>query len=276
MCLRRKDSPTLLDVGNELQRRGPKGHFQGSRKEFLESQLPAYLAIKKGSRQNFWHKLFCAWWQRFPWKLSDEKEPPTDEPEKMAQLASVEPGEEPRKQEVEKALTAVCWILLIVVHKTDQVTFQRLTRWFSNHATATTGGRHDTIIWFPLVQQLHQLRNPRPRCRTVAQQFMADHPDILNTAFASQYSDGKKLTGAEHMNLRTELAKKLVSGQHANLVSELEKKAAADHEKAMNEWQLTLENVSEAEDVSLYVALFLIHGASLSYISVSQCPRYAL
>ena len=102
---RNRDSPSLLVIG----RRGPKGYFQGTRKEFLESQMPEYLAIKKGSRRKFWYKLYCAWWQRFPWKLGDNEDPPTDNHERMAQLASVAPGEEGWKKEVEESLTAVCW-----------------------------------------------------------------------------------------------------------------------------------------------------------------------
>lgn len=89
------------------QRRGPKGYFHGSRKEFLESQVPAYSACKKGSRQNFWHGLYCGWWERFPWKLGDNEEAPADDPDKMASLASVEPGEADRKAGVEKQLTTV-------------------------------------------------------------------------------------------------------------------------------------------------------------------------
>ena len=67
------------------KQRGPKGYFHGSRKEFLESQLPAYTADKKGSRQSFWHKFWTAWWEHYPWKLSDNEEPPTD-PVKLKEL----------------------------------------------------------------------------------------------------------------------------------------------------------------------------------------------
>lgn len=88
------------------KQRGPKGHFQDSRKEFLESQLPGYLAAKKGSRQTFWHNFWTAWWDRYPWKLGDEEEPPAD-PEKMDELASIKPGEEGLKEEVEGKLTKV-------------------------------------------------------------------------------------------------------------------------------------------------------------------------
>lgn len=88
------------------QQRGPKGYFQGSRKEFLESQLPAYMAVKKGNRHRFWHQFWTAWWERYPWKLDDDAEPPTD-PEEIKELMSVGPGEENLKEGVEKRLTNV-------------------------------------------------------------------------------------------------------------------------------------------------------------------------
>jgi hypothetical protein len=90
--------------------RGPKGYFQGSRKEFLDSQLPEYMAVGKGSRQSFWHEFWTAWWERYPWKLEDDKEPPA-EPEEMKRLASVGRGEDDLKAEVEEKLTTVCRII---------------------------------------------------------------------------------------------------------------------------------------------------------------------
>ena len=90
-----------------LQRRGPKGYFKDSRKEFLESWLPAYKTTKRGNRQAFWHKFYCSWWQRYPWKLSDDEEPPTDNPARMANLAALAPGEENQKKEVERRLKEV-------------------------------------------------------------------------------------------------------------------------------------------------------------------------
>ena len=75
--------------------------------DFLESKVSEYNSFKKGNRAKFWYELYCAWWEKFPWKLSDDEEPPTDDPAKMAQLASVAPGEGARKQEVEAKLTKV-------------------------------------------------------------------------------------------------------------------------------------------------------------------------
>ena len=85
-------------------RRGPKGYFQGSRKDFLEGWLPEYTAAKKGCRQNFWYDFWSAWWQHYPWRLDDGEEPPKDNPEKMRRLASIASGEEKIKKEVEQKL----------------------------------------------------------------------------------------------------------------------------------------------------------------------------
>jgi hypothetical protein len=94
----------LSDESSGTKRRGPKGHYTGSRKAFLEGNIPAYLAAKRGNRQSFWHELRSRWWERYPWKLDDEQEPPTDDPVEMAKLASVEPGEECAKSLVEERL----------------------------------------------------------------------------------------------------------------------------------------------------------------------------
>ena len=102
------DALTNLSADDsKTQRRGPKGYFQGSRKVFLEGRIAAYLASKRGNRQGFWHELYRDWWERYPWKLNDEQEPPTDDPGEMAELASVEPGDEPTKAQVEERLTGV-------------------------------------------------------------------------------------------------------------------------------------------------------------------------
>lgn len=89
------------------RRRGPKGYFKGSKLAYLESHLSTYVATKKGSRQNFWHKVHTGWWERFPWKLDDDNEPPTNDSAEMARLAEVAPGEEGQKEAVEKALQEV-------------------------------------------------------------------------------------------------------------------------------------------------------------------------
>ena len=111
------NSPTWLNVGHPKQTQGPKDYFRGSHKEFLESQVDAYLANKKGTHQKFWYELYCTWWQRYPWKLSDNKEPPTDDSGKMAQLTLVAPGDKAVKKQVEKQLTKVHWILFSIVNQ---------------------------------------------------------------------------------------------------------------------------------------------------------------
>ena len=89
------------------QRRGLKGYFKGSRKVFLEGQLPKYNACKKGNRQSFWHQLYSAWWICYPWRLNNDDEPPTGDFVKMARLAAVAPGDEEEKKGIEQRLTEV-------------------------------------------------------------------------------------------------------------------------------------------------------------------------
>ena len=73
------------------------------------------MASKKGSRKNFWHNVYSGWWQRYPWKLKDNEEPPTDDPEQMTRLASVSPNEVNAKSAVESALTDVRWLFSFAV-----------------------------------------------------------------------------------------------------------------------------------------------------------------
>jgi hypothetical protein len=272
-CASRRYLPTWSDAGPG-QRRGPKGHFQNARLEFLEGQVPAYLATKKGGRQKFWHDLYCGWWQRFPWKLSDDEEPPTNDPEEMARLASVAPGDADLKAQVEKRLNDVRWAnLFSIAHQLIElyIRSQRLTGWFANHGNP--GSRRGHATWLPLLQRLHQIRNPRPRRRTAAQQFMLDYSDVFNAAFVKYHGSGERLGGAQCMNLRAQLAKKMVSSsQYSHLTNELERKAAEHHEKEMNEWNLILDDISEAVDVSACVVSFLIpRRGLLTFLFCSAC-----
>ena len=109
---------TYCLVGDaSVQRRGPKGYFDSSRKEFLESQVPSYLAAGKGNRRKFWHELFSAWWKQYPWRLADSEEPPTDNPEEMARLALAGPDNLTQKGLVVKALEDVRLSLLLLANR---------------------------------------------------------------------------------------------------------------------------------------------------------------
>ena len=162
--------------------------------------------------------------------------------------------------------------VLCSASQVDRVTFQRLTAWFNNNRPASERGiGHE---WLPLLQQLHQIRNPRPRRRTAAQQFMQDYPKEFNAAFVSRHGDGRHLQPAERLNLCMELAKSMVNGGHSHLFNDLERKAKQQHEKALVEWELSLDNISEASDVSTYVPISSSLKIADSYISF-QCPRYS-
>ena len=141
---------------------------------------------------------------------------------------------------------------LFVEVSVDQAAFQRLATWFSNRASALNGQR-DTLAWFPLIQRLHQIRNPRPRRRTMVQQFMLDHVDVINTSFLHRFSDSKDLSNAQKMNARHDLARSLLAGQYSHLIGELTQKATDQHDAEVNEWSLTLDDISSAEDITRFV-----------------------
>ena len=96
---------------------------------------------------------------------------------------------------------------------------------------------------------------------------MVDHPDILNAAFVSQHGDGKNFSNPQRLNLRLDLARKMISGHYAHLAKDLETAAVTHHEKEMMEWKVALENLSEAEDVPLYVPPF----PSMSVVTLHSC-----
>lgn len=93
--------------------------------------------------------------------------------------------------------------------------------------------------------------NSRPRHRSAAQQFMQDYPKIVKDAFALQYGDGKGLTSAQRMNNKHEVAKDLLHREYSHLISDLESKAESQNSAEVEEWELVLEDISLARDVTL-------------------------
>ena len=62
----------------------------------------------------------------------------------------------------------------------------------------------------------------------------------------------------QRMNLQHSVAKGLLDKQYSHLGDALEKKALDQHNMAVNEWNLILDNVSFADDVPQYVFFFLL------------------
>ena len=69
------------------KKRGAKNYFTGSRLTFLEGHCDKYISLRGKSRHEFWHALFNDWWQKYPWRLPDNEEPPADDPARMAELS---------------------------------------------------------------------------------------------------------------------------------------------------------------------------------------------
>lgn len=95
---------------------------------------------------------------------------------------------------------------------------------------------------------------------------MLEYSREVNTAFVSRHSDGKNLSNAQRLNLRYDVAKTLLSNQYSRLVNELENRAKAQHDTEMEEWNLILEDISLADDVSRCV--FILFCAPSTYVCI--------
>lgn len=89
------------------QKRGVKGYFVGSRLEFLNSRLSEYVSLRGKCRNRFWGALYEAWWQKYPWRLPDDVEPPSNDPGRMMELARTGSGDVEEKKKVEIKLRKV-------------------------------------------------------------------------------------------------------------------------------------------------------------------------
>lgn len=94
---------------------------------------------------------------------------------------------------------------------------------------------------------------------------MRDHPSKVNAAFSSQHGDGKDLGKAERMNLRNEIARTLLSEEDSDVAAQLGERAKSQHDAEMEEWNLILEGVSLASDVSQWVFIIFALGL-LAYV----------
>lgn len=82
------------------KKRGVKSYYQGSRLAFLEGHFNEYVSLRGKSRHNFWHRVYNTWWERYPWRLPDDEEPPTHDPERMKEVSHVG-GDEDREAKAE-------------------------------------------------------------------------------------------------------------------------------------------------------------------------------
>ena len=99
---RRHGNPTHRMIA-QPQKRGSKGYYKGTRLMFLEGYSDEYVLLRSKSRHSFWHRLFEAWWQTYPWRLPDEEEPPLNDPERMQQLSHVGGDEDMAEKAVVEA-----------------------------------------------------------------------------------------------------------------------------------------------------------------------------
>ena len=128
---------------------------------------------------------------------------------------------------------------------------QRIKQWFAYQSQNRHSSRNDNIGLFHLVQRLHEAANPKPRKRSVVQQFMLEEPSLIDTEFAIKYGGGRGIDGADRMNKRHDIAKKLLENRYKNCVLDLEVHARESHEKETQQWSLALSSIELATDVDM-------------------------
>ena len=132
----------------------------------------------------------------------------------------------------------------------DIIFVQRVKAWFSYRA-ALQNSRHEGGIWYRLLKHAHEQASPKPRCRSVAQQFAFENPEVVDTAFAQHHGKGEDLTRTQKMNCRNDLAKSLVNTTYKHLIDDLATRAKETHKQELMEWGLGLGDIGEAEDIQL-------------------------
>jgi hypothetical protein len=124
---------------------------------------------------------------------------------------------------------------------------QCIKQWFAYHSQCHVS-RTETN-WANLIQCLHEPSNPKPRKRSVVQQFVLENTAQVDAAFVSKYGEGRGMDGAERMNKRQDLAKRILYGEHKNQIPALENRAREDHKQEIKQWSMLLDDITQASDV---------------------------
>ena len=129
---------------------------------------------------------------------------------------------------------------------------QKIAAWFSNQASSRNP--HEGGVWLPILKHINQQLSPKPRCRSVAQQLMHEQPAVIKAAFKTTYGEGTDMSKIERLNKLNEIARELTTTSYAEMVPELELRAKETHGREVKEWELDLDKIEEAENVTLYVS----------------------
>ena len=81
---------------------------------------------------------------------------------------------------------------------------------------------------------------------------MQEYPDEVKKAFAEAHGSGKNLTNGQRLNLQNDVARDLLHRSYAHLIPELEDTVKEEHEVGMAEWDLTLEDINLAANITQY------------------------
>ena len=101
---------------------------------------------------------------------------------------------------------------------------------------------------------------------------MLEFPEEVSVAVATRYPNITKLSNFQLMNARHEAAKSQLSSKDLTFTTELEERAIAQHQLALKEWDLILEDISAAKDVLQYILFMVLRF--VSSLLPCQGPRY--
>ena len=79
---------------------------------------------------------------------------------------------------------------------------------------------------------------------------MLEYPDVVDKAYLEKYGDGDSLASIQKVNLRYDVAKALFTERYSHLTAELEEKLEEQHNEELDQWNLVLEDISSADNVS--------------------------
>jgi len=98
------------------------------------------------------------------------------------------------------------------------------------------------------------------------QQFMFEYPDVVDKAYLDKYGDDS-LASIQKINLRYDVAKALFVERYSHLTAELEEKADEQLNEELDQWNLVMEDISSAENVSEYgPSPFFLSSVTYTYV----------
>ncbi|KAJ7204808.1 hypothetical protein GGX14DRAFT_398144 [Mycena pura] len=213
-------------------KRGQPSDFKGQRLKFLQDNIPAYIEAskynkspesKKSKGTRAWFPIFFAqYWEKFPWRLPFDEDPPPAGPPAMLDTAedgftaldvNLTPEEEERKAATQKEIKG------------------KIKRWFSRQRPTSMGMYGNP--YFTWLSRLRRHEDEPPPKRPLDFQFYMRHPDYKEKVaerFQELYSDEPR---AAHIALRCQVARELPAEESDEVRAQLKQECDDAHAEEM-------------------------------------------